>query len=98
MSASGGQLKKISMAQCEVLSIKISRGAAEKDMHLATDSNSFLGGCSGGLPPALLLRCAVPCKSQEVIIPLSKTKETNVLFAGFRKMRYAESDESWVLS
>jgi hypothetical protein len=29
------------------------------------------------------------------IIPLSKTKETNVLFASFRKMRYAESYESW---
>jgi hypothetical protein len=32
------------------------------------------------------------------VIPLSKTKETNVLFAGFRKMRYAESYESWALS
>jgi hypothetical protein len=31
-------------------------------------------------------------------IALSKTKETNVLFVGFRKMRYAKSDESWALS
>jgi len=53
MSASGGQLKKISMAQCEVLSIKISRGAAEKDMLSPKDSNSFLGG----LPSAM--RCPV---------------------------------------
>jgi hypothetical protein len=28
-------------------------------------------------------------------MPLSKTKETNVLFEGFRKMRYTESYERW---
>ena len=32
------------------------------------------------------------------LIPLSKTKETNVLFEGFREMRYAESFDGWVLS
>ena len=37
-------------------------------------------------------------EAQRQVIPLSKTKETNVLFAGFRKMRYAESFECWALS
>jgi len=33
-----------------------------------------------------------------MVIPLSKTKETNVLFEGFGNMRYAECFEGWVLS
>ncbi|MFT5883231.1 MAG: hypothetical protein ACI9FG_001744 [Crocinitomicaceae bacterium] len=32
------------------------------------------------------------------LIPLSKTKEANVLFEGFREMHYAESFECWALS
>jgi hypothetical protein len=39
-----------------------------------------------------------PGRDQVHFIPLSKTKETNVLFEGFRNMRYAEDFECWALS
>jgi hypothetical protein len=46
----------------------------------------------------MLLAGLMICYATSGIIPLSKTKETNVHFEGFRKMGYAESFGCWALS